>query len=137
MTGVYCQGSKLTEREQYLVAYVQMYDAWFNEPGARRMDAAACAEDTATLLRLRDKVPAAPGNPLLTGEQSLLMVLMMDAPKCFIEAGDCAGAARAYMQVKAAQGEPVSAADVGDAFFAQYTGMFWHDDAAQACKGKL
>ena len=132
---VYCQGASLTPREQYVGAWVELTGTGGNEPGYKQPDSAACARDVATMLKLRGTVTPHPGDRLVFDRDQTVTALLYPGPQCFLAAGDCAGAVKAYGDIRRAQGYKGDDAGIKAELFgdmAQYT----HREFAQ-CKGKV
>jgi hypothetical protein len=130
----YCQGSGLTPREQYVGAWVEVTGSGANEPGYKKPGTAACGRDVATLLRLRGTVTPKPGDRLVFGKDQTVVALLYPGPNCFLQAGDCAGAVKAYGDIRRAQGYQGDDAGLQNELFgdaAKYT----HREFA-ACAGK-
>jgi hypothetical protein len=133
MGAVYCQGDALTPEEQLIHAYIEIQNMYSDEPGFRRADSAACRRDIDTMLRLRGTVPPKPHR--VFDKDQTMVVLLFPGPQCFLEAGDCAGAVKAYGDIRRAQGYDGDDDGIKDELFgdmAKYT----HREF-EVCKGKV
>ena len=90
MAGTYCQG-KVSDRDALIRARMELIGAAYN---GKKVDAATCKKDMATIDALRFKVkPNGDDDAMM---QDFEHVLWQSGSKCLAKAGDCAGAEANY-----------------------------------------
>lgn len=86
----YCQGGKMSERDQLLKAKMELQQGAFS----KTLDAKTCNADVEIITKLKDKVKPKGDDDFMTKDN--VGALMISGPQCLAKAGDCGGAFKLY-----------------------------------------
>jgi len=125
MAGQYCQGGKLSEKDQFATAKTELSQGSSTDPALVKTTA-QCQKSLDTYLALYKKTTGC-----ADGDANCRMALMevsATGPGCFAKAGDCQASYKAFQSINAAKSGPDKAPD------SMRRAMF--EATIPACKGK-
>ncbi len=121
----YCQGTHLSERDQFLKALRQISQSSFV-----KTDLATCRSAYDTVVRLRDTVkPRGEDDSQVVNAQRLITA---DAPRCFGKAGDCESAYKTFVAEFPKEGTEKWEAELKKKILASQ-----FESSVPSCKGKV